>query len=574
MAIQLEVLQGTKMSMIEAALDELPDDINMVYERALQKSPDPSITIRALEWLAYVGGNMKLDTLVSFTSLKPVFHCEALESTVEVKSLYDDDLDIAAPEDILRWLPGLVVVHTDGVGSQSVRLCHFSLLEFLNSPHAKEPWRIEPADARLHIAQSGLAYCLYTIDRASSQKSSPPRTVLSGRDLIHCLEMIAHIAEQSYTETFPLLIRKLFDPSSYYLGHLPDLLGNARGFPVFRTPGVPEMPLQLLYRRGLEPLVPAVIHVVPEAVNMVEAFNFTHTGLSMAAYCLDEEIIAILLGAGAEPFAFRFNSTNALRAGFSGFANWGKVFQKSLVPCFKLLLEASGPDVIKWYDERPCDHFDEGPLDWVLNLPWDPELSPHLADYTIERGADVSRALFSTVDHKLVNQSTSWLIERGAVVTGTAMQAAIDHFLDRLSSAKAYGDETVQAATHREFPPCSFDCLQLLLSSGGVVPPCPEEVFIDTTVYEWFSPEFWEQLEPWDMVKRRAFRIVFEAKSRDGTYVDSPPEASEDFGRWRQVLQWLMTKKASQWPPEVAPPNERDMDFFEEYWKVWYRRSR
>ncbi|KAK8009447.1 hypothetical protein PG991_011998 [Apiospora marii] len=573
-AMQLEVLHSTRISMIEAALDELPDDIDMVYERALQQSPDSSITIRALKWLAYLEGDIDMKTLVFFARLKPVFHYEPSEDNVEVQSLYDHDLDIAAPEDLLRWLPGLVTVYIVEYGYQWVRLCHFSLLEFLISPRTKEVWRIEPTEVRLHIAKSSLAYYLCTIDCDLHPPIITPwkeHPSVCAHNMRRGLITLADIEVQSYPDILTALVRTLFDPCSHYFGRLPGVLPSIGSQGLKYLPKV-EKPLQLLYRRGLKPLVPTIIQAIPEVINMVENTEdklHPTTVLNLAARKHDHEMVRTLLGLGADQFADQDPDSCALRACFYGYHISGgdEEFEK-LVNCVKLLLDAGGPEVIQRSLENSSDS--TGPLEWLMRLPcaWDSKLVPYLAEILAAHGADLTMTLTRLVSNLNIKKAT-WLIGHGAEVTERAMQEAQNGLFARGLWCKCRGECPGDGSCRLDaWSRGYFRLLQLLLSRGGVVPPGEEEILVYRRQLRDCSPTYGLQNSPWDAVKRRSFRIVFGTKSRDGTYVKSPEEAMEDLERWNLINRWLLSEKSSPWPPEVPPPGEKDMAFFERWWEL------
>ncbi|KAK8038613.1 hypothetical protein PG993_007024 [Apiospora rasikravindrae] len=677
-ALQLEVLRHTKMSLIEAALQELPDNINKVYERALQQSPDPDVTIRALMWLAFFKPSMELEEFSFLARLMPVFHSQATEdsweSEIKIKSLYDENLDFAAPDDILRWLPGLVTVHHDEeldnddvlvqrsldfpaqnvsihssvveshdhdeeslsyfssdvesgdhvdfefvsglrsfrtfaratLGSnavsptmsasdvwlpksyQYVRLCHFSLLEFLTSQHTGNHWHIDSSEAQLFIVQSQIASFLYLVDTLSSSVSKLDMSMAVHTDetlarfgvsgMLDTLTLLAALPEQSYTSRLSALIRKLFHPGLRYLSNLPESLMKSNGWhqPWTVAEASQEGPLQFLYRQlELRRLVPRLVSLMPEAVNIVDETT-SDTVLSLAAYDGDEAMVKLLLDAKADPFVNGNLHSSALRACFH------RGHEESRLSCARVLFDASGPDAVKRFVQNSSDG--SNPLGWLTELEWHPELSPQIANIMIEQGADMTSALETATRTSDSTEAMAWLIDRGAMIISRVVRHAEEsvmqvHFVQGYAgdfSSYDYGLSDIDSyifGVHMDHK--VVDKLQLLLSKGGQISydetDGPNEPLIHEFENTSTSERYEYSAEVWNVVKRRAFRMVFRAKSCDGTYVHSPAEAYTDFERWRHVIRWLMKEKQSEWPQEVPSPSETDLELFEVWWERRHR---
>ncbi|KAK7977079.1 ankyrin repeat-containing domain protein [Apiospora saccharicola] len=612
-AVQLEVLRRTRLALIETALETLPDDINKVYERALQQSPDLDVTMRALKWLAFSNRRLEIEEFAFLARLKPVFHAESSKDRLEIKSLYDENLDIATPEDILRWLPGLVTVHyNDESGSsfkspaasttdiwsvnvhQYVRLCHFSLLGFLTSEHEiSKPWHIEPSEARLSIVQSRVASFMYLIDATFFSVHGLPESRRADADLhlarfgsshmLGTLRDLASLREQSYTSTLSGLVRKLFEPDSQYLSGLQDYL---IGYSAWHQPPKSRKPLQMLYQRRLKPLIPIIVNLMPEVVGMVDDVT-SDTALTLAACDGDEKMVKLLLGVEAGHHNNYKPDISALRACF--YRSFHLAADKSRLSCARILIDASGPDVIEQFVGNSSGG--SNPLDWLSELEWDSELSPRIANVLVEHGADMVSALETATRANGSLKAMAWLIDRGAVITDRVIQQAEENVMQVYLRRGYAGDlfsfdydlndiDSYVLADDIDYG--VFDKLQLLFSAGGHI--LPDDV--DEGAYETSSAHssqdellsYYFETTPasdiyeynqgaWNSLKRRAFHIVFRAKSCDGTYVHTPAEAYNDFERWRHVMRWLLNEKQSDWPAEVRSPTEQDLKLFDQWWR-------
>ncbi|KAK8094949.1 ankyrin repeat domain-containing protein 29 [Apiospora hydei] len=396
------------MSLIERALEELPGDINRVYERALQRSPDLDVTMRALTWLAFSKRRLEIEEFAFLARLKPVYRTGTSDDCLEIKSLYDENLDIAAPEDILRWLPGLVTVHHDDESGNSlkspaasttdmwstnvhqyVRLCHFSLLEFLTSEHEiSKPWHIEPSEAQLYIVQSRVASFIYLVDATFFSVHSPDdnRSIdadytlvrFGSNRMLDTLRGLANVPEQTYTSTLSSLARKLFKPDSQYLSELQDRL---IGYSAWHQPQKSRKPLQMLYQRRLKSLIPLVVHLMPEVVDLVDE-TMSDTALNLAACDGDEMLVKLLLEVKANQPINKKPDTSALRSCFYRGYHLGT--DSSRLSCARILIDASSPDAVKRFVENSSDG--SNPLGWLTELEWDPEQSPQIANTMIEQG--------------------------------------------------------------------------------------------------------------------------------------------------------------------------------------------
>jgi hypothetical protein len=204
-ALQLKALERAKSSnAVEQALADLPAGLDGTYNRALLSIHPSQIAqaICALKWLAFSFRPIRLDELA-----------EALIIDPNVFPPIDKERRLFNPQDVLDFLPGLVIVSYDyedldddslwansdeletksitdvteveewssndireveGFDSKStsevgqrrfIRLAHFSIKEFLTSDRIKKgpasSFSVNEDDAHIYIASSCLIYHLY-----------------------------------------------------------------------------------------------------------------------------------------------------------------------------------------------------------------------------------------------------------------------------------------------------------------------------------------------------------------------------------------------------------------------------
>ncbi|KAK8094950.1 hypothetical protein PG997_001635 [Apiospora hydei] len=189
----------------------------------------------------------------------------------------------------------------------------------------------------------------------------------------------------------------------------------------------------------------------------------------------------------------------------------------------------------------------------------------------------------------------TWLINRGAMVDSRIVYHAEDSVIQVHYRRGYAGDffsydydlsDIDSYIFDVDMDYKAFDKFQLLLSKGGQIKYDEKDEELEeysavqsfqdeALIYEFentpTSDLYEYSPEAWSIVKRRTFRMVFRAKSCDGTYVESPAEAYKDFERWRHVIRWLLKERQSEWPPEVPFPSGTALELFERWWERRHR---
>jgi hypothetical protein len=158
---QLKLLRPMRPRTIQAALQNLPQNLDETYQRILEKiSPlNSQEALTTLRWISF--------------ATRPIF----IEELIEVCALNLDaepEFDVTEryrPGDILDLLPGLITINpplkaaeTPLYNTHVVTLAHFSVQEYLLGPRimssSASPYSLETVYSNHCIARCCLAYLL------------------------------------------------------------------------------------------------------------------------------------------------------------------------------------------------------------------------------------------------------------------------------------------------------------------------------------------------------------------------------------------------------------------------------
>jgi hypothetical protein len=189
--------------LIRKALKDLPEGLDATYDRMLQ-SINPKLQKRVtglLNWLSF--------------SLRPLRLHELAEAFIldhERSVPFDENERLFRPEDVLRYLPGLVktvpirIKHYNndwnGVDIE-IRLAHFSIKEYLVSHRILESparnFSINEIDAHLYISESCLAYHIHISKTELATNESVKRFALWEYAALQWINHLEKVARDSWT---------------------------------------------------------------------------------------------------------------------------------------------------------------------------------------------------------------------------------------------------------------------------------------------------------------------------------------------------------------------------------------
>ncbi|KAG0646183.1 ankyrin repeat [Hyphodiscus hymeniophilus] len=152
-------------SAIRQALQELPIGLDATHERILCIVPtryQDEVT-RMLKWLAYSIRPLILDELADIF----VLDYKGTTDKPPTLPLFDPDSRLNTPDDVLKYLPGIVTKYNRyrrGPPVIEIRLAHFSIKEYLISRRITESraakFSTTAIESHLHISEACIAYHL------------------------------------------------------------------------------------------------------------------------------------------------------------------------------------------------------------------------------------------------------------------------------------------------------------------------------------------------------------------------------------------------------------------------------
>lgn len=157
-ALQLSALQNcSTKAKVREALNSLPTGLDETYSRILMSLDQyqGKQALRALKWLIFSERPLELAELAEAVAIDP-------------------DNKLVYPQDVLEFLPSLVIIYEEGSFGRKfvrplVRLAHFSVQEYLTSDRIKDGpaigFTIGKDSSHIHIAESSLSYHIYASSR-------------------------------------------------------------------------------------------------------------------------------------------------------------------------------------------------------------------------------------------------------------------------------------------------------------------------------------------------------------------------------------------------------------------------
>ena len=199
---------------IEKALEKVPDDMDVTYERILgtinhKPRAQRELARKILIWVAYARQPLPIDSLAYAISIE-----------MGTKSLEDLNSAIPTEESILDVCANLISV--DSSGNRYVRFVHFSVQEFLKS-NRSTTLNVEYEVSQREIAQTCMIF-LTLFPKRSEDKlqlhrytfNQWPHHLLAGN--LNSLRVDDHIVTlaSSFFETGPLLFTNVWSISSLF----------------------------------------------------------------------------------------------------------------------------------------------------------------------------------------------------------------------------------------------------------------------------------------------------------------------------------------------------------------------
>jgi ankyrin repeat protein len=185
-------------------LKDLPKGLDATYDRMLEKidTRRRKQVASLLKWLAFSLRPLRLDELAEIFILDH-------ELTVP----FDENKRLFTPEDVLKYLPGLVITVPIRVGHYSsiwynteaieIRLAHFSIKEYLISQRMRQDlvtrFSITETNAHLHISESCLAYHLHISKTELATKDSVRRFALWEYAAFYWARHLEEVGRASWT---------------------------------------------------------------------------------------------------------------------------------------------------------------------------------------------------------------------------------------------------------------------------------------------------------------------------------------------------------------------------------------
>ncbi|KAH0537579.1 hypothetical protein FGG08_005645 [Glutinoglossum americanum] len=151
---QIETLRMCKtMTELRKVMKQLPTTLDETYERILGAIPEEwaGKAHATLQWLAFSEKPLFLDELAEAAIMEPGNCC------------LDTEGRLLSPEDVLDFLPSLVVTSKDRRGRTLAKFAHYSVQEYIISPRIKgsaSRFAVQEAEANTFISDICISYLL------------------------------------------------------------------------------------------------------------------------------------------------------------------------------------------------------------------------------------------------------------------------------------------------------------------------------------------------------------------------------------------------------------------------------
>ncbi|KAF8522653.1 hypothetical protein JB92DRAFT_3268881, partial [Gautieria morchelliformis] len=204
---QLDALRKCRTpAALEKALTRLPKTLYETYDRILEAidGDDRRDALRLLQWLAFSFGTLSTDQAVEVIATDP---------DAEDGPLFDRRRRLRDPRDILTICLSLVTI-TFQADSNSIRLAHFSVREYLISEHlqtsttAISVYYFNERMAHVFIAKTCLAYLLHFDSANRNPAMSYPLSFYATHNWMDHAGVLQRAVSQCHDETVRFLIEK------------------------------------------------------------------------------------------------------------------------------------------------------------------------------------------------------------------------------------------------------------------------------------------------------------------------------------------------------------------------------